>query len=409
MFGRLVEKMMRSVKVSVEDSGYLSRFLDAACSKYAAKYETIIKRNDKDNIDALDVLAEIVLGEMGVEGTDISAMRAYLSILIENEHLPSQSQLSEAELSTLRDLLFCYFSGAENVNEKGADVLSLIEKKFANGDFSQARILLQIFETNNETRQNNERNLFYEEMIMRLDSVAGKSKPISAHLAQEVLADHAPDDDVLRGLAALDQNVGARFCLYLRDPDEVERWKQALSPLKPDVQEYLLDYIPVVRWRRIGSLAMPIHAQLTQHMTFEMLRRHVQQKLRMCYFILLASGNTGFEWFIFAFSEWSMRCFQVDTREVFPMLHRSGIVDGMCLQEALDVVTERFYGPAMNQIVIQPNDLENAYRDVLRFIFESDPSQIPPGHYNFGDFILDRLIEFKFEDPMFAYRLHSMM
>ncbi|MBQ8037736.1 MAG: hypothetical protein IJ268_12150, partial [Proteobacteria bacterium] len=278
---------MRSVKVSVEDSGYLSRFLDAACSKYAAKYETIIKRNDKDNIDALDVLAEIVLGEMGVEGTDISAMRAYLSILIENEHLPSQSQLSEAELSTLRDLLFCYFSGAENVNEKGADVLSLIEKKFANGDFSQARILLQIFETNNETRQNNERNLFYEEMIMRLDSVAGKSKPISAHLAQEVLADHAPDDDVLRGLAALDQNVGARFCLYLRDPDEVERWKQALSPLKPDVQEYLLDYIPVVRWRRIGSLAMPIHAQLTQHMTFEMLRRHVQQKLRMCYFILL--------------------------------------------------------------------------------------------------------------------------
>lgn len=401
--------MMRSVKISMEDSGYLGRFLDAACSKYAAKYETIIKRNDKDNIDALDVLAEIVLGEMGVEGTDISAMRAYLSILIENEHLPSQSQLSEAELSTLRDLLFCYFSGAENVNEKGADVLSLIEKKFANGDFSQARILLQIFETNNETRQNNERNLFYEEMIMRLDAVAGKSKPISAHLAQEVLADHAPDDDVLRGLAALDQNVGARFCLYLRDPDEVERWKQALSPLKPDVQEYLLDYIPVVRWRRIGSLAMPIHAQLTQHMTFEMLRRHVQQKLRMCYFILLASGNTGFEWFIFAFSEWSMRCFQVDTREVFPMLHRSGIVDGMCLQEALDVVTERFYGPAMNQIVIQPNDLENAYRDVLRFIFESDPSQIPPGHYNFGDFILDRLIEFKFEDPMFAYRLHSMM
>ena len=409
MFGRLVEKMMRSVKVLPEDSGYLSRFLDAAYPKYAVKYEAIIKRNEGENIDALDVLAEIVLSEMGVDGADVSAMRAYLSILIENEHLPAQAQLSEAELTILRELLFCYFSGAENVNEKGAEVLSLIEKKFANGDFSQARILLQIFETNNETRQNNERNLFYEEMIMRLEAVSLKAKPISAHLAQEVMAENAPDDDVLRGLAAVDQNAGMRFCLFLRDPDEVDHWKRALSSLKPDVQEYLLDYIPVVRWRRLGSLTMPILTQLSQHMTFEMLRRHVQQKLRMCYFILLASGNTGFEWFIFAFSEWSLRCFNVDTREVFPMLHRGGIVDGMCLQEALDVVTERFYGPAMNQIAIQPDELNKAYRKALRFIFGTDFSQVSPGHYNFGDFVLDQLVEFKYDDPMFAYRLHAMM
>ena len=91
------------------------------------------------------------------------------------------------------------------------------------------------------------------------------------------------------------------------------------------------------------------------------------------------------------------------------MLHRSGIVDGICLQEVLDIVTERFYGAAMNRLTIQPETLDSAYVDALRFILYSDFSQIPAGKYNFGDFLLDYILPFNYEDPMFAYRLHSMM
>ena len=361
------------------------------------------------DIDALDILALLIVEKMGIKNADVAASRAFLSILIENEHLPVAGQLSAQELQALRNLLFCYFSGDANVNEKGAQVLALIEQKFANGFFSQARILLQIFETNQETRQNNERNLYYEEMILRLDGGPTKAKPVARNILQAACEDDADDETVLRALRAIEQNANITFNLYLRNLEELSAWQNALSPLPQHMRDYLLDYVPVIQWRALDALSEPIVSQLGRHMTFEMLRRHVQQKLRMCYFILLASGITGYEWFIFSFTQWSREQFNVDVRDVFPVLHRGGILDGMCLQEAMDVAVERFYGPAMNQISIQPQDLERAYRDALKFILQAELAAFPSGFYNFGDFVLDQLLPFHYEDPMFACRLHLMM
>lgn len=415
MFGRLVEKMIRGTNKSSQDDGYLSRYLDAICPRFASLYDETLKacQNASDsameNIDALDVLAKLVMEELGIHNIEVTIARAYLSILIDNEHLPTLSQLSESELGILRELLFAYFRGDDYINEKGAQVLALIEQKFTNGAFSQAKILLQIFETNNETRQNNERNLYYEEMNVRLDTIPTKSKPLSASLVQAAIGENATDEAILKAFAQLEQNASVRFCLYLRDNKELEKWQSAVSPLPKEIQEYLLDYVPIIRWRKLGALSGQILSQAGQHMTFEMLRYHVQQKLRMCYFILLASGNTGYEWFIFAFSRWSKKYFDVDVREVFPMLHRSGIIDGMCLQEDLDVTTDRFYGRKMNEISITPESLATAFHAAVKFILESDISLIPSGQYNFGDFILDAILPFDYEDPMFAYRIHSMM
>lgn len=411
MFGRWMERMMRSAKTP-SDVGFLGHYLDVVCTKYVSRYQEMIAHADAESldVDALDVLAQLVLSEMGVQNADLAAARAFLSILIENEHLPVQNQLNEEELSALRELLFCYFGGMENVNEKGTQVLQLIEQKFTGGDFSQARILLQIFETNPETRQNNERNLYYEEMIMRLDGVeSAQAKGIPQDLIDAACADDASDSAVLAALAACAQNADIHFELYLRDLAELNRWRNATSSLSPNVQEYLLDYVPVARWRPLGTLDEPIQEQINRHMVFETLRRHLQQKLRMCYFILLASGVTGSEWFIFAFTKWSREVFDVDVREVFPMLHKCGIVDGMCLQEVLDVTIDRFYGPAMSRISIEAVDLERAYRETIRFILQSDLSMFPVGYYNFGDFLLDRIFPFPYEDPAFACRLHLLM
>lgn len=410
MLGRWVEKMIRGHKNSSEEEGVLGGYLDAICPKYASQYEARLATvNDMVEVDALDVLAELLIDEMGVGPVELAASRAFLSILIENEHLPVSGQLTANELNSLRELLFCYFSGSSEVNEKGSQVLSLIERKFSNGNFSQAKILLQIFETNNETRLNNERNLYYEEMIMRLDATPSGGRPLPASFLDNLPDAKTSDDAILKALSACEQAADLQFYLYLRDQAELSRWQHALASLPDPVQEYLLDYIPVIRWRRIGTLDEPLRSQFGRHMTFEMLRRHVQQKLKMCYFILLASGSTGYEWFIFSFTEWSREHFNVDVREVFPLLHRSGIVDGICLQEILDIVIERFYGPAMNQLTIQPETLENAYVEALRFIIQSDFSKIPSGKYNFGDFLLDRILPFHYENPLFAYRLHSMM
>lgn len=409
MFERLVEKMMRGSKTT-SDEGYLGKYLDAICPRFVEQYQAIQAAASDGETDALDILACCLMKEIGISGADASSARAFLSILIENEHLPVQSQLNESELMVLRDLLFCYFGGnGEDINAKGSQVLSLIERKFGNGDFSQAKILLQIFETNNETKQNNERNLYYEEMIMRLDTNSTRSKALSSNVVSAAVAPEASDAEVLRAFSACEQNANAKFCLYLRDLKEYEKWETTLSEIDAETKNYLLDYIPVVRWRKLGTLDEPLISQFGRHITFEMLKRHVQQKLRMCYFVLLASGSTGYEWFIFAFTKWSKEHFDVDVREVFPMLHRSGIVDGMCLQEVLDVATERFYGRAMNAISIHPEALESAYRKAIQFIFQSDISLIPAGHYNFGDFLLDNILPFQYEDPHFAYRLHVMM
>ncbi len=412
MFSRLMEKIMRCSTKSVSDDGYLSHHLKTVTSRYAGRYEETMKElpeRERESLDALDVLARLVMEELGIKEADYSAARAYLSILIENEHLATQCQLVESELLHLKELLFSYFQGAEDTNAKGAQVLSLIEKKFANGEFSQARILLQIFETNEETRQNNERNLFYEEMILRLDGSVSRVHALPESVIKAAVSEKASDDDVLKAFSTLEQNADAKFCLYLRDPVELREWKKAISTLPEDVQSFLLDYIPIVRWRKMGMTEGSLMTQFGQHMTFEMLRRHILQKLKMCYFILLASGNTGFEWFVFSFSKWSREHFDVDMLEVLPMVHRSGIVDNMCLQEILDVVIDRYYGRKMNELAISAETLELAYRASLKFIFESDVNRIPPGYYNFGDFLLDQILPFEYEDPMFAYRLHSMM
>ena len=145
MLGRWVEKMIRGYKASPEEEGVLGNYLDAVCSKIAQEYQARAKGSDPLELDALDVFAELLMNEMGLKSVELAAARAYLSILIENEHLPTSGQLTASELVSLRDLLFCYFSGSEDVNEKGTQVLSLIEKKFSSGQFAQAKILLQIF------------------------------------------------------------------------------------------------------------------------------------------------------------------------------------------------------------------------------------------------------------------------
>lgn len=409
MFERLVEKMMRGGKITSDD-GYLGKYLDVICPQYVSRYQEIVSGAFNREVDGLDVLAHCLMQEIGVEDAEPSAARAYLSILIDNEHLPVKAQLNESELLTLRELLFCYFGGnTEEINARGSQVLSLIEKKFSSGEFSQAKILLQIFETNVETRQNNERNLYYEEMIMRLENIQPRSKSISQNIISTALQSNATDAEVLRAFSACEQQAGIRFCLYLRDSREYEKWETSLSSLNADARSYLLDYIPIVRWRRLGTLDEPLLSQFGRHVTVEMLKRHVQQKLRMCYFILLASGNTGFEWFIFAFTKWSKEHFDVDVCEVFPMLHRSGVMEGMCLQDALDAVTDKFYGSSISAFSIQQETLEQAYRGALKYIFQTDMGVIPSGHYNFGDFILDGILPFEYADPLFAYRLHVMM
>src|SRR5690606_29831748 len=146
---------------------------DAAASTYfeallESVREEVLSQLAKPTNDPLEVLAQALMRKVVGKGEEVNpqAARAFFSVLAENDRLPLGEQLNITEIELLQHLLVEYFSGMESVRARANEVLGLIERKFSQGAFTQARILLQIFETDAETRLNNERNLFYEDMIM---------------------------------------------------------------------------------------------------------------------------------------------------------------------------------------------------------------------------------------------------
>ncbi|MFA5625332.1 MAG: hypothetical protein WC966_09825 [Bradymonadales bacterium] len=409
MLGRLVERMKGNSRPVVNRGSFLDGCLERVRPRLVEHFLKALDENPHS--DCLDLLSLFIVEDLlKGESCEPAAARAFFSVLLENEHLPLGQQLSDAELTLLRDLLMGYFKGNDNVNEKGAEVLSLIERKFMRGEFSQARILLQIFETDEETRQNNERNLFYEEMITRLSLASSNAKGLPSSVLAKFDEEDFEDAAVNEMSQSLANESDLRFCLFLKDQAELAKWHAQFERLQESSASCISDYVPVARWRRLGTLKdESISSQVQRHMTFEMLRRHVQLKLRMCYFLLLASGKTGVEWFIFSFSEWSLKHFNVEAREVLPFVHRSSVMEGLCLQEVMDIAVDRFFGPSLNKVNITKEQSESAWRATVRKLSKTHFASIPRGYYNLGDFILDELLPFEHVDPLLAYKLYLLM
>lgn len=106
--------------------------------------------------------------EILVDDQMLKAGRAYLALLLDNDRLPRGEQLTLEELTLPRGLLLQFFRGHADIQARAQEVLGLVERKFSQRSFQQATILLQLFETDHTTKLQNERKLFYEDMIQRL-------------------------------------------------------------------------------------------------------------------------------------------------------------------------------------------------------------------------------------------------
>jgi hypothetical protein len=106
--------------------------------------------------------------EILVNDQMLKAGRAYLALLLDNDRLPRGEQLTLEELTLPRGLLLQFFQGHSDIQARAQEVLGLVERKFSQRSFQQATILLQLFETDHTTKLQNERKLFYEDMIQRL-------------------------------------------------------------------------------------------------------------------------------------------------------------------------------------------------------------------------------------------------
>ncbi len=397
----------------VEKDSYLDGYLSTLANIFPAKLESALAKDPAANIlEIMSVeLVKLIEEKDGEDEINAQASRAFLSILLENDQFPVQSQLPVNDIEMLRALLFDYFSERRSISERGMEIMTLIEKKFVRGDFSQARLLLQIFETDEETRLNNERNLFYEEMITRLGDTRTLHEPVqlSKTLQQAAREENPPPELLFEIVRELRTKAGIHLCVFIEDCSQRERWENNLKNLPKAVIDYILFYLPVIRWRLLTPKCtdlLEICRSLLDEQTY---RRFIKRHIAMCYFLLLASGNTKHEEYIFIFNEWSQRTFQVDITQVMPLMHRCSVVELMTLAESLELVTERFYAKSLAKFKFDDHAILRALGVLMQKFSTMAFEKVPEGNYSFAGFLLDELLELKWAQHDMSSQLYRLM
>lgn len=341
--------------------------------------------------------------------------RMLMAVLTDNERLPASEQLSVAEFLMAADLWIHLIGQSGDLSSRVQNLARLVEQKFANGHFSQARLLLQLFPANSETRVNNDRQLYYEEMILRMGIRRrqtpgdGKVKRVKEALNAASLG----DEKAARGvLTALSSELEAQMLLYCRQPEEVEQWRNLarLSDL-PDIEHYTLGVMPPRRWRPVAAAdERPLKSMLREHLVRPMAKSHIIAHLKTCYFILRAVGDTGLEPYLDSFFDWSKRFAGVDPVPFLPEIYNRTMASGEMIESIFSEIYENHYKKAVFDAMdgLSDSTLDEVYAGTMERLTEANFQDLAPGHYNLGGFLLDYYFQFDYEAPEFAFRVHRL-
>jgi len=342
----------------------------------------------------------------------LQAGRVFLSLLLDNDKLPAELQLSISETALARDLLLGYFVGNEDFEEKARKLLSLVEKKFADGLFSQARLLLQLFHTDDNTRITNDRNLFYEDMILRLGiKRRHKITEEDQKRFQELLGQSKEDDSFDELFGWLDQKCLIKFHLCHRTDQEVEEWKEALSTCSRDVAvENFLVAVPPKKWRLVEKVDLPLREQLRLHLGPESTQRYFVNHIRTCYFVLRAVGDTGLEPYLDGFFDWTKERFEVNGTTLMPLLYNRSMADNITMSEILREIHGEFFAEVAQAEMDKMSDdeIDAAIQKAIDAFKKMDLGEIAPGYYDLAGFVYDQIFGFKYPAPEFAAKLHRL-
>lgn len=428
----------------------------------------------------------------------LKAGRAYTALLLENDRLPRGEQLTLEELTLPEALLLDFFKGDSDIQSRAQEVLGLIERKFSQRAFQQANILLQLFETDQSTRLQNERKLFYEDMIQRLgirrrqplpaaevarvrehfQSVRTELEEIHAfdtseedkHELDDLAAPITPWDDARRrarrlvalsttasgstlpALDPLDAPAGStldlstsdvdraletvnlragredfflslsrsfdwlaarhqiNFCLLGRNADDYLAWMAVGGEDGPSTE--LLRFIPPSRWRSPADfVGVPLMQQLAASLHEQSLRSYIHSVTRACYFLLLAVGDTGLEGFLDTYFDWLQDALSLDGTQFIDQLHRESTQGEYTLEETLngiydDHFADRLDGKPRSFTVGQ---LRKALGGFVHQLCEMNLSEVAPGHYNLGGFVLDHLLGLRYPSREFPFKIHRIV
>ena len=358
----------------------------------------------------------------------LQAGRVFLGMLIENDRLPIELQLGLAELMLSRDLLLGQHLGAADLEQKAQQLLRIVERKFSEGQFSQARILLQLFQTDRATRVRNDRNIFYEDMIQRLG--IRRRHPVDKALLQ-TYEDLKLGDEPLRELATwLDHHIFIKLHLFCRRAEEVERWTRLADRFSYEGGgEMLLRYLPPKRWRPFfrpeeGSAegaAAPLALSLAhddasleeliaRHVHIDTLSSYVIGHMRTCYFVLRAVGDTGLERYLDTFFEWAESELGLNATVFLPELYRRSMGETDLMRSIFNDLYGRYMKEPSERwlATLTPERVEQATERAVEALRGYNLNDVPPGNYDLGGFIYDELFGMSYPSPEFAFKLHRL-
>jgi hypothetical protein len=339
-------------------------------------------------------------------------LRTYATLLLDNDKLPAQLQLTMANLAKPRSLLRSFFTNSPNIQRDAQSVLKFIEEKYSTGRFGQARLLLQLFDTDEATRRANERNLFYEEMILafmskretQLDEF--RKMDYQRVIANAMLSDEEGLAQIVRWLAA---NAGIRLNVFGQRPEDFQIWDEALATISEAARSPFLLFVPNEKWRLSSEFGMPILLAIQQHLDRRILRDYTLGLTKVAYFITLAPGETGFENLLLRYIDWVTEKFDTVATRILPQLHRSSTLEevglGDCLERAYQT---HFAHSKFGTGVFSPEAVREAVLAVRGNFAHLDLNTIPEGDYDLTGMILDQLVGLELPEFAHSLRVHRL-
>ena len=377
-------------------------------------------------VSALDDTAEFdvpqVRAQQGVswpvrldEPEMLHGARVLLAVLLDNDRLPLSSQLDVAELLVAADLWTQIVAQARGVEQRVDPLARLVEQKFAAGSFGQVKLLLQLFPANAETRISNDRQIFYEDMILRMgirrrQALSGEVvDAIKAELSAERLSEEAHTPAIF---GSLQQRAGIAMHLYTREPSEVEPWRELAQKVElTQGRPYLLGMVPPRRWRAVSERSeRPLLRLLKEHLVKPMARDHIIQHLKATYFVLRAVGDTGLEPYLDDFFTFSSEVCGVDAERFMPEIYRRTLGSSESIGAIfLDIYT-RHYQEAVEARLDTLDDaaIIQAYDQAMDALASCEVAEQAPGEFNLGGFVLDQHLDLKLSDPAFGFKLYRL-
>ncbi len=357
-----------------------------------------------------DSEAEFVASNRIDSPATLLAGRRFLEILVANDSLAPDIQLDMSNLFLVRDHLMSRGSVGPEVETIMRRLLSLVEKKFNEAHFGQARILLKLFPTDDLTSLNNDRNIFYEEMILKLGikrrhKIDDKDLEHLRSMVSLISADELPQT-----FEWFREKSGIRFHVNRISQSQSQVWKSLLSAsTRPDLESYTKAYFPKKRWREVEDDEDAFEL-IVNSLSKSSAQDFVVSLLGTCYFVLRAVGDTGLEPFLDAFFDWCTAVLDFNATLLMPMIHRGAMTDSRMMEDILQGLYDAHLREKVEALYDEwsEEDIEKISKEIFTDLAISTLGEVAPGDYNLCAFAIQKMLKFEYPSPEFAYKVHRL-